>query len=149
MTLSKEESESLYAARKRPAFTSIHWDPPASRHTSHTIRFPVFAESDDTELLVVGWWAREEGLFGFSLQFRGQPVRTWDDHGRRQRRKAGGVPGSHKHPYDPEDPTGGGVPYPAPDITEKDPTRAMIQFLRECNVDTSKIAFQDTLPTEP
>lgn len=145
MTLSKEEAEALYAARKRLGEASIQWDPPKNKHTSYTVRLPVYVESDDTELLVVGWWVREEGLFGFSLQFRGQAIRMWDDHGRRQRRKSGGVRGSHKHPYDPEDPTGGGPPYEAPDITERNPTRAMIQFLRECNVNTSGIAHQDPL----
>jgi hypothetical protein len=145
-SLSDEEAELLYTMPKKIIKGTNRW---VSRSTGSPVSFyleiDVKAE-DETELIVRAWF----GLIGkkrysFALLKKDKtPIRRWDD-------KPGDphpvtkklTSGPHKHYWSVEHQSR--LWYPTTDVRTDDPDGAILDFMKECNIDTKGFHIQQDL----
>lgn len=114
-----------------------------------TLTVEVLCE-DGTPMTVRGWKARSStpGVarrYGFSLVFRNSVViRRWDfKPGHRDPVTQTRLKGAHKHYAD--DQFGDSAAYETSDVRVSDPSGALTDFLKECNISLAGFSVQTTV----
>jgi len=141
--LTTAEAEELYQSPKRIVDQQVRWE---TSSTTGAFNIEVRLElSDGTPLCIRGWYSPKSKRYGFALVFRGVWIRRWDDH-RKNIAPKGGKPmnGPHKHKHNPSNPDRGEL-YATNDVTTDNVNRASVDFLKECNVDTTGLIYSGIL----
>lgn len=137
--LSKEEADALYYSKKRIIFDH-GWEKRETSTASYA-RIEVMCE-DGTPMDVRGtansWKAGQH--YSFSLLYKKSIViRRWDDNKHPCPISKIVLNGPHKHYYHPD--FDDAPAYETNDITLNDVNMALIDFLKECNVETKGHKF--------
>jgi hypothetical protein len=146
-SLSSEEAEALYRSPKiiqgQPL---IRWDNQRGNKQQITLNL---STEDGTPLRIRGWCYHNEEVYSysFSLLFKDIVLRRWDDSTPHPNPKDKGrkeeINEPHKHFHHPN--YRDKKAYATKDIRLNDANGALIDFLKECNVDLGDLKFQPTL----
>lgn len=128
-----ERCEALYAAPKA-LVSGIGWRQKDAR--TYLLAAKV-ATADGDVLDLNGYWSRNDfhghKRWGFSLQYFGNPVRSWDMATKHKNPNSGWIYGPHKHKFDSTK-----IPRfaykPVPPLSDKDPNQSLMDFLAESNI---------------
>jgi hypothetical protein len=147
-SLSDDEAEDLYRLPKRITAATHRWVPRSTENpTSFYLEIDVITEDEDENELVVRAW---QGLIGkrrysFALLNKDKtPIRRWDDKlGDEHPITKAKTNGPHKHFWTAENQDRAW--YPTTDIRINDPNGAILDFMKECNIETRGFHIQENM----
>jgi hypothetical protein len=144
-SLSNDEAESLYKKPKLITTGTHRWVPRGSLENpvSFYLEIEVITEDKKTELAVRAWKGlTRKKRYSFSLLNKDKtPIRRWDDkigdpHPYEKQETAG----PHKHFWTEEHKDRAW--YPTTDVRTNDPDGAILDFMKECNIETKHFHIQ-------